>query len=253
MRHHLETTRYEDMTNDKSKKAPPPQPIDPQTLGWWAHSLRLASRWSQEAVAAQSGLNVRTIQRVEAGHPSSVQTRRALARGLGYDDLDVFNKHENAAHIESLRAEILRISDDAIRQAQFPGCIFIDATEAKSGKDLADFAEEISAWMPSFDDDTPQRAKELFCSLVDYITDYGETAELCCQTDKLGIHAQLDDLLSELNQEGYGFYYASRAMKLTNDAWKDKTPLRTTLGYMRLLPTGKSPVQLAVSKTGHRK
>jgi hypothetical protein len=51
------------MTNDKGKKAPPPQAIDPQTLGWWAHSIRVASGWSQETVAELSGLNVRTIQR----------------------------------------------------------------------------------------------------------------------------------------------------------------------------------------------
>jgi transcriptional regulator with XRE-family HTH domain len=129
------------MTNDKSKKAPPPQPIDPQTLGWWAHSIRVGSGWSQEAVAAQSGLNVRTIQRVEAGHPSSVQTRRALARGLNYDDLDVFNKHETAAHLERLRFYIFRIYDEEMRQKQYPGCIFIDATEAKSGNDLAAFLQ----------------------------------------------------------------------------------------------------------------
>ena len=130
------------MANDKSKKATPPQPIDPQTLGWWAHSLRVASGWSQETVAELSGLNVRTIQRVEAGHPSSVDTRRALARGLNYDDVDVFNKPETAAYIEGLRSEILRICHDDIRQKQFPNCTFIDATEAKSGKDLADFAEK---------------------------------------------------------------------------------------------------------------
>jgi transcriptional regulator with XRE-family HTH domain len=72
------------MTYDKGKKNAPLQAFDPQTLGWWAHSIRVASGWSQETVAELSGLSVRTIQRVEAGHPSSVDTRRAL----NYDDLD---------------------------------------------------------------------------------------------------------------------------------------------------------------------
>jgi hypothetical protein len=93
---------------------------------------------------------------------------------------------------------------EEFRNNQLPGCIFIDATEAKSGKDLADFAESINSWLSGFDEDIPQRAKQLFCSLVDYITEYGEAADLYSQTDKLGVHAALDDLLVELNEEGYG-------------------------------------------------
>jgi hypothetical protein len=135
------------------------------------------------------------------------------------------------------------------RNQQFPGCTFIDAAEANSGKELADFAEHTGVWTSGFDHDTSQKAKELFCSLVDYITEYGDVDELYSQTDKLNVHAALDDLLAELNQEGYGFYFASRPMKVTNENWKDKTPLRMIFGYMKLLPTGKSPVQFAVPKT----
>jgi transcriptional regulator with XRE-family HTH domain len=237
------------MTDDKSKKGAPLQPFDPQTLGWWAHSIRVASGWSQETVAALSGLNVRTIQRVEAGHPSNVDTRRALARGLNYDDVDFFNKPENAIKIEEIRSEILRAYEEELRNKQFPGCRFIDATEAKSGKELADYAERIEAWSSGFDEDTPRRAREVFCSLVDHITEYGDVAELYSQTDKLGVHAAVDDLLAELNQEGHGFYFGARAMKLTNDNWENKTPLKMNLGYMKLLPAGKSPVQLAVPNT----
>jgi transcriptional regulator with XRE-family HTH domain len=237
------------MTDDKGKKGAPLQPLDPRTLGWWAHSIRVASGWSQETVAELSGLNVRTIQRVEAGRPSTVDTRRALAHGLNYDDVDFFNKPENAIKIEGIRAEICRVYDQELRNQQFPGCTFIDAAEANSGKELADFAEHTGVWTSGFDHDTSQKAKELFCSLVDYITEYGDVDELYSQTDKLNVHAALDDLLAELNQEGYGFYFASRPMKVTNENWKDKTPLRMIFGYMKLLPTGKSPVQFAVPKT----
>jgi transcriptional regulator with XRE-family HTH domain len=96
------------MTYHKGRKGTPLQPFDPQTLGWWAHSIRVASGWSQETVAELSGLSVRTIQRVEAGHPSSVDTRRALAHGLNYDDVDFFNNPESAREVEQIRSEILR-------------------------------------------------------------------------------------------------------------------------------------------------
>jgi transcriptional regulator with XRE-family HTH domain len=48
--------------------------------------------WSQETLAEISGLTVRTIQRVEAGEPSSLDTRRAIARAMKILDMDIFMK-----------------------------------------------------------------------------------------------------------------------------------------------------------------
>ena len=41
--------------------------------------LRLKRGWSQQQLADASGLSVRTIQRIEAGHPASTETLKALA------------------------------------------------------------------------------------------------------------------------------------------------------------------------------
>jgi transcriptional regulator with XRE-family HTH domain len=41
--------------------------------------LRLKHGWSQQQLAHASGLSVRTIQRIEAGHPASTETLKALA------------------------------------------------------------------------------------------------------------------------------------------------------------------------------
>ncbi len=43
---------------------------------------RLAKPWSQEELAHAAGLNVRTVQRVEAGAAASLETSRALAGAL---------------------------------------------------------------------------------------------------------------------------------------------------------------------------
>jgi transcriptional regulator with XRE-family HTH domain len=43
------------------------------------HKLRLKRGWSQQQLAEASGLSVRTIQRVEAGHPASVETLKSIA------------------------------------------------------------------------------------------------------------------------------------------------------------------------------
>lgn len=56
--------------------------------------LRKANSWSQEALAAESGLNLRTIQRIESQATASLQSKRALAVALGVDinELDATNK-----------------------------------------------------------------------------------------------------------------------------------------------------------------
>jgi transcriptional regulator with XRE-family HTH domain len=41
--------------------------------------LRLQRGWSQEQLATISGLSVRTIQRIERGHPAGLETLRSLA------------------------------------------------------------------------------------------------------------------------------------------------------------------------------
>ena len=41
--------------------------------------LRLKRGWSQQQLAEAAGLSARTIQRVEAGHPASVETLKSIA------------------------------------------------------------------------------------------------------------------------------------------------------------------------------
>jgi transcriptional regulator with XRE-family HTH domain len=85
----------------------------------WTRAIRQASRWSQEALAASSGLTVRTIQRVEAGRPSDITTRRALARGLGYNNPEIFFDPQFAEKITGFFREIEKTGREAL-QKQFP-------------------------------------------------------------------------------------------------------------------------------------
>ena len=47
--------------------------------------LRLSRRLSQEQLANMSGLNVRTIQRIESGHKASIESMKCLAAVLEVD------------------------------------------------------------------------------------------------------------------------------------------------------------------------
>lgn len=74
--------------------------------------LRLQKGWSQEQLAELSGLSVRTIQRIERGYPSSLETRSALAAVFEIDLLQLTledpdmsdNPEDNALKSDEARA-----------------------------------------------------------------------------------------------------------------------------------------------------
>ena len=55
--------------------------------------LRLSRLLSQEQLAQMSGLNVRTIQRIESGHKPSTETLKSLAAVLEVDVLTLTEEH----------------------------------------------------------------------------------------------------------------------------------------------------------------
>src|SRR5450631_1197689 len=65
--------------------------LDPKLLGFWAKCVRETQHLSQDALAVNAGVTIRTVQRFEAGQALNVTSRRALAKALGYDNPDVFD------------------------------------------------------------------------------------------------------------------------------------------------------------------
>ncbi|HSG52230.1 MAG TPA: helix-turn-helix transcriptional regulator, partial [Rheinheimera sp.] len=53
--------------------------------------LRISRRLSQEQLAQMSGLNIRTIQRLESGANASVESQKCLAAALNVD-IDTLNQ-----------------------------------------------------------------------------------------------------------------------------------------------------------------
>lgn len=50
---------------------------------------RLDRAWTQEQLAEIAGIAVRTVQRVEQGHPASLETCKAIAAAFGIDVADL--------------------------------------------------------------------------------------------------------------------------------------------------------------------
>lgn len=61
--------------------------LPPAELAVCIRMFREMRQWSQEQLAEISGLNVRTIQRVEQGLSASLHTRRALASAFEFEDI----------------------------------------------------------------------------------------------------------------------------------------------------------------------
>ncbi|GJM12215.1 MAG: hypothetical protein DHS20C12_06180 [Pseudohongiella sp.] len=66
--------------------------------------LRLSKSWSQEQLAEESGLSLRTVQRIESEGIASLQSRKAISQALGVDPsmLDLESNSENSQNTESL-------------------------------------------------------------------------------------------------------------------------------------------------------
>src|SRR5262249_52531631 len=81
----------------------PPTPTELADFIKW---IRETNKWTQATLAEIAGVTERTIQRVENAEPSSLDTRRALARAFGSKDLDIFEKPWPRPDPEKLKAEM---------------------------------------------------------------------------------------------------------------------------------------------------
>ena len=211
-------------------------PKDPKFLAFWTKCLRESMHWSQEALAEASGLDVRTIQRIEAGrHQISITTRRMLATGLGYDNPDIFDDPSFQKSINELAEGIRKIHDEEI-QKQFPDHIRIKAKRVCNGHALARVAYEAGAYLFHAGDGVSQEAQETAASIFDFVRDLGDIADECSFAERRSYESSLSDMLKELEDEGAACYSAFRATKVIGAFWEDETPLPLTIGYLTIVP-----------------
>lgn len=220
---------------------------DPKFLAFWTKCLRETSHWSQEALAAASGLDVRTIQRIEAGNPVSVTTRRALARGLGYDNPNVFEDPEFIKGVHALFDGLKKIQDEDV-QKQFPDHIRVATARVKNGDGLARIAYEANSYLFHADDAIPDEAKEIAASMFDFLRDLGDVADDISFADKLDCQRSLGELLEQLEEMGAVCYSSFRATKMVGGNWVDKTPFPLTIGYLTIVPAEKVLTEMMVPR-----
>jgi transcriptional regulator with XRE-family HTH domain len=88
--------------------------LDPKILGFWVRCLREAQHISQDALAVLSGVDIRTVQRMEAGNAVAVTSRRCIAKALGFEKADIFDDPEFIADVHRLLDGLRKINEESL-------------------------------------------------------------------------------------------------------------------------------------------
>jgi len=199
--------------------------------------FREVRQWSQEQLAEIARVSARTVQRVEEGQPSSVDTRRALAVAFDFEDIDALNKPYAIPTKEQQEAEKARFEKERVT---------LKAEKLATGKQLGKLVE-LGAGLQIVDAvDMSPKAEEVFAQLTDYCTEYADCDELYSATDKLGVYAELDELLSALDAEGVTLVGASREVMLKVQG--GESPWKETVIYVVAFAKGQEAETLAVAR-----
>lgn len=218
--------------------------FDPQMLGFFVKCLRKAENQSQEALAVACGLDVRTIQRVEAGEPSSVQTRRSLAKGLGYENRDTFDDPTFIATV----SDMFRTLHENKLKEEYPDTLRVPCRPASGGAELLRMAAIAGGIMPHTDDNLSPGAREEAACLFDYMRDAGDILDDVPFSARLDFERELSEIQKRLDSCGGAIFVGQRAVNLVGRNWVDKTPMPMTIVYILVTVKGNDPKELLVPK-----
>lgn len=209
-------------------------------LAQYVKLIREGQRWSQEQLAAISSLSVRTIQRVEQGLSAGFDTRRAIARAFGFEDIDVFNKPYVIPSEDEIKAARERFDQEHVT---------LNASPLNSGRELAKLAEScvMDISEPAFE--LSQESAVEFAELVDYLRDYRDCADAYSETQKLEVYDEMQSRVDALKQHGVSLRYAERDMELKWGSDPAAEPMSVRGLYVIGFPLGEEPDQFVVPKS----
>ena len=217
----------------------PPRSLTPAELAAVVKMFRESKKWSQEQLAEIARLSTRTVQRVEIGQPSDLDTRRALARAFEFEDIDVLNKPFSIPTPEEL---------EAAQQAFDREHITLDAHPLTSGRQLASLAEthSLDLCTPGFDMD--REPAESFAALVDYFHEYRDCSDLYTEVQKLDLYDELQAHIDALAGAGVSLRYATRKVRLGFRDNAEAQPFEASVVYVVTYPAGKEPTRFATPR-----
>jgi len=167
--------------------------LTPAELAEFIKMLRDANKWSQATLAEIARLTERTIQRVENGEPSSLDTKRALARAFGYEDLDVFDKPQHLPNVEKLKAYAAELERTTV---------VVPITRIGDARTLRTMTEGVESSATEEIGEISDGGREAFASMVDYLRDYNDIRDSYSMSQRLEVDRDIDALLKSISDEG---------------------------------------------------
>lgn len=216
-----------------------PRLLTPEELCLVVKIHRELRQWSQEQLGELSGLSTRTIQRVEGGKPSDLDTRRALARAFDLEDIDAFNKPYVIPTEDELKAAKEEFDKENITLPVLP---------LSTGKELAGLVELASMDLSTPAFELSREADERFAELIDYFRDYRDCADCYSQRDKFAIYDELQEHIDALKALEVSLRYATRKMVVKGDVPEAK-PVPLKVLYVIAFPLGKEPTEIATPRS----
>lgn len=214
--------------------------MTPDELAGVVKLMRSTRGWSQEQLAEIGGITVRTVQRVEQGEPSSLDTRRALARAFDAPDIDAFNK------------PFVRITEEQAKAANEKfdrEHVTLDALPLDTGRKLAELAETTQADYFHAAVELPPDAERIFAELTDYFREYRDVSDVYSEVDKLAIHKELQERIDELRSLKFSLRHSIRVAAVDRVGnLTASEPLDWPVAYVAVFPLGKEPPVVIVPR-----
>jgi transcriptional regulator with XRE-family HTH domain len=210
-----------------------PRPLTAEELAGVLQSLRELKQWSQETLAALSGLSLSAVQQIEDGEPSDANTRCALAMAFQFEDIHAFNRPYDVPSPQEI----------AQAKAVFYGEHLDLATSvAGSGRELAQLFEGAAMDCSAPTMKLAEEATQALAELVQCLREHRDGAELSGDLDKLERYAEIQRYLDALDAMGVSLCYACRDTKLVG------YPSPITVVYLAAYPKGHEPEHLIVPR-----
>ena len=199
--------------------------------------------WTQDTLAALSGLEVRTIQRVESGERSSKETKRAIARAFDFEDLDAFSKFQEPPS-----------SEEAEKQRQeFERKHLILDLEPVDGRGIVSALMDLSGLGAIGHQSLAglsREAQDAFAVLLDYTRDCMDVCDVASKTEMLGYGDEIQGHVDTLKAAGHDLFIAHRkaVMRSESASGEQGRSLGMDILYLVTAPAGASPGKVAVLK-----
>jgi transcriptional regulator with XRE-family HTH domain len=217
-----------------------PRLLTPAEIAVIVKAMRTQMAWSQETLAELSRLTVRTVQRLEAGQPASLDTRRAVAAAFGWD-LDFFDVPRTIPTEEDLAAQKAAFDREHL---------ILDAVQA-DGRGILTRLHDIpgfKAIVPCSLVEMSRDGQDAFALIVDYIHDCLDIIGEVPRSDVLRYGDELTEMSAHLADAGYRLHVATRDVKIGNPAWTDQRPMPITILYVVAAPDALVVRHIAVKR-----